>query len=624
MQESTDLTALVRSARTGNKDDMNRLAKVAGERLSVYIERIAFKHDVTQDVVQESLIEMFKFLDKLEREDRFWPWLRKIAINKLHHHYARERAHRNVSMEDVEHTLAGENRQEGFADMVGQELRHVVVESMSTLKPRYREVLVMRCYEEMDYAEIAEEIGGTEFSARVLFFRAKNALAKQLTRRGLGRGALLGALVLFGKLTAPSKAAAAQITVTAATTEVGLAAAATAVITGKAAVATLTAASIIAAGSVVLPPMTSRQADTPTAVVSDIDSGPSVSGQHVNTCWYFYPQGPGGPVMMRRTKPIGAGPQSICQWLQNGTANYYYDRDRNAVTINNYHLWHTDLSIVRLPTDSPRLGEFLSRMDGRQPTFEPISTAEKGLLVIAREDSEGGLSHPWTTRHINVLNEDYFQCDWPDSVTVQDLRDDLHKRGWACLRVSGRIGNETVTGEGIIPLNYTSLNQYNPSLRWKIGNRLQISDDIDGTYMYHLSERTLTTYPRGSFFDGLLRPWLGLHTIDIVRRDAAERQIAFQSRLSKQQDRSQVLIDNGKLRMTYTIDMNRDWIDTILLSAQDSANQWKDVGVLEFMYEAAPVPLEGWRQPGPTRYQHTSNSMGMMWLLNLAQLDSAG
>ena len=56
---------------------------------------------------------------------------------------------------------------------------------MSSLKPRYREILVMRCYEEMDYSEIANELGCTEFGARVLFFRAKRALAKALSKRGL-------------------------------------------------------------------------------------------------------------------------------------------------------------------------------------------------------------------------------------------------------------------------------------------------------------------------------------------------------------------------------------------------------------------------------------------------------
>jgi hypothetical protein len=153
---------------------------------------------------------------------------------------------------------------------------------------------------------------------------------------------------------------------------------------------------------------------------------------------------------------------------------------------------------------------------------------------------------------------------------------------------------------------------------------MQIADDIDGTYIYELTQQILTTYPRGSFFAGLLRPWSGLHTLDIIRRDAAERQISFQSRLSNHLDRSQVMIEFGKVRMTYTIDMNRDWIDTLVLSVQDSVGQWNDAGILEFNYDANPGTPDGWRQPGPNRYQNTDQSMGMKWLLNLAQLDTAG
>lgn len=58
------------------------------------------------------------------------------------------------------------------------DLKEFVVRSMRELPDRYREVLVMRCYEEMEYSQIAEELGCTEFAARVLFFRAKKKLAK--------------------------------------------------------------------------------------------------------------------------------------------------------------------------------------------------------------------------------------------------------------------------------------------------------------------------------------------------------------------------------------------------------------------------------------------------------------
>jgi len=77
------------------------------------------------------------------------------------------------------------------------------------------------------------------------------SLKKHLARHGFGKGSLLMALVLFGKLTAPSKAAATQITVTAAATKVGVAASVAAIASGKTAIISLTTAGILAVSTLV-------------------------------------------------------------------------------------------------------------------------------------------------------------------------------------------------------------------------------------------------------------------------------------------------------------------------------------------------------------------------------------
>jgi len=72
------------------------------------------------------------------------------------------------------------------SDLVAAELKTIVIEAMGQLKPKYRKVLTMRCYEEMEYKDIAEIMGCSELSAKITFFRAKKALQKILKRRGFG------------------------------------------------------------------------------------------------------------------------------------------------------------------------------------------------------------------------------------------------------------------------------------------------------------------------------------------------------------------------------------------------------------------------------------------------------
>ena len=147
-----------------------------------------------------------------------------------------------------------EDRQGGFEDLVGDELKQIVANAMKKLKTSHKAVLLMRCYDDMPYSEIAETMGCSEFSTRMLFLRAKRALQKELSKNGFGKGSFLAALIIFGKMTAPTKAAAAEISITAATVKVGVVAGTVGLVTSKTAIISLAAAGILTTSTVVVKP----------------------------------------------------------------------------------------------------------------------------------------------------------------------------------------------------------------------------------------------------------------------------------------------------------------------------------------------------------------------------------
>ena len=253
MDNELSYIQLVEQAKLGNQKCLDRLTELAAERLRVYVYRLTLQDDLTQEIVQESMLEMFKILGKLRKADRFWPWLYGIAVNKLRRHHRTERAQKRAITSKAKHAGTARERQEGLENLVGQELKQIVSVAMRSLKTRHRAVLVMRCYDGMSYADIAESMGCSEFSTRMLFLRAKRLLQKQLSRNGFGRGSLLTALVLFGKMTASSEAAAAQISVTAASTKVGFLAGLVGLATSKTAIVSFGTAGVVAVGSIVAP-----------------------------------------------------------------------------------------------------------------------------------------------------------------------------------------------------------------------------------------------------------------------------------------------------------------------------------------------------------------------------------
>jgi RNA polymerase sigma factor (sigma-70 family) len=228
MENNVDYPELVEQAQLGSQASMNRLAELAEGRLFAYIYRLTLNYDLTQDLLQETLLAMVKSLNNLNDADRFWGWLFRTALGKVQHHYRQEQRKRMTQISAAEKARLseriGHEQTDELSELVRTELSDAVFEAIEKLKLRHRSVLALRCFEQMPYSEIAPIMNCTELEARVLFFRAKYCLKQRLSRHRLGKGMLLTALGLFGLMTTPGKAASAAGAVSAASLDVGFAA----------------------------------------------------------------------------------------------------------------------------------------------------------------------------------------------------------------------------------------------------------------------------------------------------------------------------------------------------------------------------------------------------------------
>jgi len=610
MNGQVDYIPLVELAQRGDKPSLDRLAGIAAERLRVYVYRLTQDNDLTQEIVQESLLEMCKVLGKLQRADRFWSWLYGIATNKLHRHYRTEKALQHAAASEERRRGSMKERQGGFENLVSQELKQIVSTAMQKLRTRHKAVLVMRCYDGMSYSEIAESMGCSEFSTRMLFMRAKQSLQKELSRNGFGKGSLLAALVIFGKVTAPSKAAAAQLTVPAAAMKVGLLAGVAAVATTKTALLSITAASAVTVGAVMATSgLGTGDAGRATGTRAMSPFGISTSDRQ--SYWFYFPAEPDGPVMLRATSGTDARNPNR-RVLQNANGNYSYEG--RAVSINNYRMWMSDLSVFTLPTDSGTMRSFLSRMRGKDPEMQPVEAKGRGLLVVAERNAEGESTQPWAMRYGNVMTEDYFQSDWRSDATIVDHRDAMHKRGWTYFRVRGQINDRPVTGVGRIPFIYNTYRNHGPWLKLRVGTNLTLTDGDAGAYIVDAKGMVVGKYARGGFFKGLSCPWMGLHAIDTVRRDAAERQVPFQATVAPDGKDIQVTVVHNQTKLVYRIDLETDVVKSIALFLNQAP-----AGQLDFEYlQDLPESRSEFIAPRMTTYRGSlSQDMGMLWLIRL-------
>lgn len=635
-----DTLDLVRKAQLGDRDSLNRLAEAVRVRLHEYVFRLTLQEDLTQDIVQETILEMLRLFGKLRQTDRFWAWLQGIAFNKVRNHFGKQWRHKTRSLSEFdESTLpshgdrdcdpnARRYSEDALADAVTDELKDIVLRCIEALEPRHRAILTMRCYDQMSYSDIGKLMDCSEIGARALFYRAKKALTSRLSRHGLGKGALLMALVIFGKMTSASKAAAAEITVTASTVSVGPTAALLATATSKTGLVTLAAIALVGVGSVgdwgSMIGGSSRRVNLPSEIPDPQSAlAPDHRSEHPpSDRWYYFPEGPRQAVMMRLVNFDESGKEPASMVLENQYANYHFDYRTNTVYVKNYRMWEEGLRVRRLPTDPPRLTAFLSQVEGDPVAASPAagytagrSSNDRGMLIMCRREEGNERMVRQVDRHVNVLEEEYFQFGWPQSARRVDERDAIHRQGHAYFRVEGQLNGMTVSGAGCLPLAYKASFMHSPWIEIRIGQSLRLVDTREGAVIYNEDNRIVARYASGSFFKGLVRPWLGLHSIDTIRRDAAEQELRFQTRYDAQTGQATVVVQSEPAALTYRIDLIRDMLDRVELGSNKTA----PTGVLTFTYSGDDGSAEAQFSEPRIGVSTTakSNPQGMLWLFDI-------
>jgi RNA polymerase sigma-70 factor (ECF subfamily) len=188
---------MVRQAQRGDQGSLDWLAETARQRLYSYIYRLTLNHDLAQDLLQETLLKMVERIKDVEQPERFWGWLFRTALGTVQHYYRNlERqeaiAFSALTRQRLSQYLA-EDHDDGLNRAMRKELSDTIVGAMARLRLNHRNVLMLRCFEQMSFAEIADQMGCKELRARVLFFRARHSLSRQLTRKGFARGLLVTA-----------------------------------------------------------------------------------------------------------------------------------------------------------------------------------------------------------------------------------------------------------------------------------------------------------------------------------------------------------------------------------------------------------------------------------------------
>jgi len=355
------------------------------------------------------------------------------------------------------------------------------------------------------------------------------------------------------------------------------------------------------------------------------DAGSSLS-KGAYEQWFYFPEGVDGPMLMRMQRWNPKQEKKLCTWLEDAQANYYYYCTDNQVYINNYRVFWSSLRVRRLPTDTAEFTSFLSRVEGELEGFSKyIRDPNTGLLTNYVDYRFVNAPDFRTDYRYNTVGPERFQYDWPDDVPVIDKRDQMHKRGWTYFRIDGMMNGQNVSGRGRIPFVYNASKKRPAWLTLNVGDEFEIIDCKDGAHLRGTDGTLIAAYPSGAFFKGLAWPWMGMHTLDIVRRDAVAQRVWFKTELAGNETDVIVTLshknERGKADLIYAVDKEKDVIKDIRFDVNGETKGSLVFSYLQDVNEAGdkfvePAMLDNPQAP-------IQQSPGIRWLIHLTQRNLA-
>ena len=163
---------------SGNEDSINVLLNRHRKRILDYICMMVKNRDVADDIFQETLIKVVRFVQegRYTENGKFLSWVLRIAHNQVIDYFRQKKQRNNVSEGDAGYDILNNQK---FSDhtveekLITNQIETDVRKLIDFLPPEQKEVVLMRYYMGLSFKEIAEQ---TDVSINTALGRMRYAL----------------------------------------------------------------------------------------------------------------------------------------------------------------------------------------------------------------------------------------------------------------------------------------------------------------------------------------------------------------------------------------------------------------------------------------------------------------
>jgi RNA polymerase sigma-70 factor (ECF subfamily) len=165
---------LIEECRKGNNKAQYRLYNQYSKAMFNLAYRILNNREDAEDILQETFVDCFRYIDSFRFESTFGAWLKKILVNKCINHLKKKKI--DLTLCDTLPVVVYEEEADVTYD-TGK-----IFKGIEMLPDGYRIILTLYLLEGYDHSEISQILGITESTSKSQYSRAKEKLRNILSK----------------------------------------------------------------------------------------------------------------------------------------------------------------------------------------------------------------------------------------------------------------------------------------------------------------------------------------------------------------------------------------------------------------------------------------------------------
>ena len=176
--------SLILKCQQGDKQAYSVLVRENMKRAYFTALGLTGSHDSALDLSQDAFVRAYRSIHKFDSDRKFFTWYYQILRNLCFNHLRDRARHAQPFSEIGEYQLNSiVDSSQNTSDQVDQkEMKKLLWQAIESLKPREREIIILKDFQDMAYKEIAESLNCPIGTVMSRLSNARKTLKEKLAR----------------------------------------------------------------------------------------------------------------------------------------------------------------------------------------------------------------------------------------------------------------------------------------------------------------------------------------------------------------------------------------------------------------------------------------------------------